>query len=318
VAAPALAPLDSIGDNNSGLDRIEFVAQNEGFKLGAMLAVDLNNDNRLDIVYGGGESFQVQHGGVRMNMGQYSFAATQGLKRLYMSNFAAGDLNGDGFMDLVQAGWDFWGCYNAVLLNDGQGTLSQQPLTTAKNTSPACGIADIDNNGLPDYFFVGNGQDNSFYLQRHDRTFAEATARLNLPGGFSDPNMVYADFNNDQSIDIILILQNTSLVFTLAHQSVAHSHGTSLTSGTGKNVIVKQIDQFDLRTGFLTCKQSLFYQNFAVSVVASCHDSHYLHTLPPEKPLCCRRIDDSCCRCVCLTDRCRRTYLQMKPSTVTD
>ena len=224
VAAPALAPLDSIGDDNSGLDRIEFVAQNEGFKLGTMLAVDLNNDNRLDIVYGGGESFQVQHGGVRMNMGQYSFAATQGLKRLYMSNFAAGDLNGDGFMDLVQAGWDFWGCYNAVLLNDGKGSLSQQPLTTSKNTSPACGIADIDNNGLPDYFFVGNGQDNSFYLQRHDRTFAEAASRLSLPGGFSDPNMVYADFNNDQSIDIILLSNRDGGVYTRLF----------LNNGTGK------------------------------------------------------------------------------------
>ena len=211
---PNYAPVDSIGKDNSGKERIEYVAQNEGFKMGNAIAVDLNNDNRLDIVYGGGESFQVQHGGVRINTGNYSFAATQGLKRLNMNNFAAGDLNGDGYMDIVQAGWDFYDNYNAVLYNDGDGRLTQKQLLTNSNTSPACGIADVNNDGLTDFFFVGNGRSNSFYLQKRDRTFNNAVSRLSLPDGMSNPNIVFADFNNDGNVDICVLSSKTGGVFT--------------------------------------------------------------------------------------------------------
>lgn len=214
VPVISYAPLDSIGDDNNDKDEIDFVAQNEGFRIGGVLAVDLNNDGLKDIVYGGGESFQVQHGGVRMNMGNYSFAATQGLRRLFMCNFAAGDLDGDGFTDLVQAGKDFWDCYNAILTNDGKGKLTEKRLSTTKNTSTACGIADVNNDGLADIFFIGNGTDNSFYLQRQRRSFGASTAPLSLPGGFNDPSMVYADFNNDQSVDICIASNTTNGVFT--------------------------------------------------------------------------------------------------------
>ena len=214
VTAPNYAPADSIGRDNSDKERIEYVAQNEGFKLGNAIAVDLNNDNHLDIVYGGGESNQVQHGGVRINMGNYDFAATQGIRRLNMSNFAAGDLNGDGYMDIVQAGWDFYDCYNGVWMNNGDGRLTEKRMATGKKTSPACGIADVNNDGLSDYFFVGNGTDNSFYLQRNNHTFGDAVSLLNLPGGLSDPSIIYADFNNDQSVDICVISKKTDGVFT--------------------------------------------------------------------------------------------------------
>lgn len=214
VHPPVMVPADSVGKDNSQKDIIEYVAQNEGFKMGNAIAVDLNNDNRLDIVYGGGESFQVQHGGVRINTGNYSFAATQGLKRLNMNNFSAGDLNGDGYMDIVQAGWDFYGNYNAVLYNNGDGRLTQQQLTTSGSTSPACGIADVNNDGLTDFFFVGNGRSNSFYLQKRDRSFNNPVSRLSLPDGMSNPNIVFADFNNDGNVDICVLSSKTGGVFT--------------------------------------------------------------------------------------------------------
>lgn len=207
------APLDSIAEGNED-EEIDYIADEEGFKLGTAIAVDLNNDNLKDIVYGGGENFQFTQGGVRINKGDYAFVGTQGIKNLYMNNLAAGDLNGDGYMDLVQAGWDFWDSYNAVLLNDGNGKLTAQRISTGKNTSPACGIADINNDGYSDYFFIGNGKDNSFFLQQADRSFSGPESLLALPGGFSDPNMIYADFNNDRNIDICLLSNKDGGVYT--------------------------------------------------------------------------------------------------------
>lgn len=213
VIHPKYTPYDSIGDIGSTPDIIDYVSKSDGFKLGTARAVDLNNDGLLDIVFSGGESFQVQHGGVRINMGNYHFAATQGLHRLFMGNFDAGDLNGDGNVDVVQSGWDFWSSYNAILLNDGTGNLSESVLKSS-DTAPACGITDINCDGLPDYFFVGNGSANSFYIQNTDRTFGASKSLLKLPGGFSDPNVVYADFNNDGYVDLVVLSNKTGGVFT--------------------------------------------------------------------------------------------------------
>ncbi|MCM1505409.1 MAG: FG-GAP-like repeat-containing protein [Muribaculum sp.] len=216
---------------HSAEDVSDYIAPGEGFKLGTAKAVDLNGDGKLDIVFSGGESFQVQHGGVRINRNGRRFTATQGLKRVFMGNFAAGDLNGDGAVDLVQAGWDFWSCYNAVLMNDGKGHLTEHQIKNAPETSPACGIADINNDGRPDYFFIGNGKANRFYIQNPDGTFREGVEKLPLPGGFSDPNIIYADFNNDSAVDICILSNKTGGVFTEIFYNDGHGNFTQGNSG---------------------------------------------------------------------------------------
>lgn len=215
VKHPAYAPVDSIVELlPRTADMIEYVAPGSGYKLGNALAVDLDNDNLQDIVFTGGEDTQTIEGGVRLNRGGYNFTASQPIKKLFMGNLDAGDLDGDGNIDLVQAGWDFWTSYNAVLMNDGKGHLTIRDLTTSRQTSPACAIADINNDGLPDIFFIGNNKEQSFYLQQPDRTFGDSADILTLPGGFSDPNIIYADFNNDRNIDICILSNATGGVYT--------------------------------------------------------------------------------------------------------
>lgn len=219
------APVDSIGDKvNVERDQIDYISQNDGFKLGDAIAVDLNNDNKRDIVYSGGESYQVRVGGVRFNTGNYGFAATQSLSNANFGNFAAGDLNGDGYIDLVQAGFDFWDSYNAVLMNDGKGKLVAEELPSGKSTSPACGIADINNDGLPDYFFIGNGSRNVFYMQTASRKEFKKETKLALPSGMQEPHVMYADLDNNQSVDLCLLTDKEGGVYTRVHYN----------DGTGK------------------------------------------------------------------------------------
>lgn len=213
VVHPRHTPADSIAELLSQPDIIDYVSPSDGFKMGTAKVIDLNNDGMLDIVYSGGESNQVQHGGVRINMGDYNFAATQGLKRLWMGNFDAGDIDGDGNTDLIQSGWDFWTSYNAILTNDGHGNLTETVLKSS-DSAPACAITDVNNDGLVDLIFIGNGTNQAFHIQCPDRTFDEPKALLKLPGGFSDPNMVYGDFNNDGSVDLVLLSNKNGGVYT--------------------------------------------------------------------------------------------------------
>ncbi len=191
VTVPTYAPVDSIGDKvNADRDQIDYISQNDGFKLGDAVAVDLNNDNLRDIVYSGGEGNQTRVGGVRINTGNYGFVATQTITNATLCNLAAGDLNGDGHIDLVQSGFDFWDAYNAVLMNDGSGKLVAEDLSDGSSVAPACGIADINNDALPDYFFIGNGSRNTFYTQKTARDGYDKKSKLTLPGGFNEPTIM--------------------------------------------------------------------------------------------------------------------------------
>ncbi|MBR4846416.1 MAG: VCBS repeat-containing protein, partial [Bacteroidaceae bacterium] len=232
VTKPTYAPIDSIGDKvNAERDQIDYIAQNEGFKLGNAIAVDLNNDNLRDIIYCGGESYQVHVGGVRMNTGNYGFAATQTLTHATFGNFAAGDLNGDGYIDLIQSGYDFWNAYNAVLMNDGKGKLVTQEVSRERSTSPACGITDINNDGLSDYFFIGSGSRNVFYTQRTSRDGFQKATKLQLPAGFSEPHLMYADFDNNQSVDLCLLSDKEGGVYTRMHYNDGYGNFTEKSIG---------------------------------------------------------------------------------------
>lgn len=218
VSMPTYAPVDSIGDKvNADCDQIDYISQNDGFKLGDAVAVDLNNDNLRDIVYSGGEGNQTRVGGVRINTGNYGFVATQTITNATLCNLAAGDLNGDGHIDLVQSGFDFWDAYNAVLMNDGSGKLVAENLSDGSSVAPACGIADINNDALPDYFFIGNGSRNAFYTQKTARDGYDKKSKLTLPSGFNEPNIMYADFDNSQSVDICLLSDKSGGVYTRVH-----------------------------------------------------------------------------------------------------
>lgn len=218
VTEPTYAPVDSIGDKvNANRDQIDYISQNDGFKLGDVVAVDLNNDNLRDIVYSGGEGNQVRVGGVRINTGNYGFAATQAITNATLCNLAAGDLNGDGHIDLVQSGFDFWDAYNGVLMNDGSGKLVAEELSDGSSVAPACGIADINNDALPDYFFIGNGSRNTFYTQKTARDGYYKKTKLLLPSGINEPNIMYADFDNSQSVDLCLLSDKSDGVYTRIH-----------------------------------------------------------------------------------------------------
>ena len=170
-----------------------------------LVVVDLNGDGHLDIVAANGGWMAAEPNRVFSNDGQGRFHFVTDLPGGAYASFsvAAGDIDGDGDLDLVVA--------NAVvpdvlLRNDGgvftdvSARLTFNPAETTWN----CLIADIDHDGRNDVLLGGSGR-----VSLHHN---EGGGRLRLMGGEELPSarvgnvrsLVVADFDGDGDDDLFL------------------------------------------------------------------------------------------------------------------
>ena len=115
-----------------------------------------------------------------------------------------GDIDGDGYLDVIYGGNSIAEAGKGIVLNDGTGIFTRTPLDVTAATS-SCGFADLDNNGLLDYYVIGNGTANTgaIFFQNTDGTFTKDQSSftgLNL----NDADISTVDFNNDGFIDLFI------------------------------------------------------------------------------------------------------------------
>jgi hypothetical protein len=172
---------------------------------------------------------------------QFRYLARHGLQRDADPTFkiAAGDVNGDGAMDIVCAnmGSTMPGTQNRLYLNDGVGNLTDVTAThlpAAVDWTGAVELGDIDGDGDLDIFF-GNAaaQGSRLYLNDGTGRFTDVTAAR----GIATTRTVYAaamaDVDFDRDLDIIardyLFLNDGRGFFT--DVSATHLPGTTAAWG---------------------------------------------------------------------------------------
>lgn len=168
---------------------------------------DINSDGKLDVIYNGvdfRDGKQYPYGEILINNGNGNFThKVNAVLTGHLTHYEFGDIDGDGDLDIIYNGTPAEGLISGeeagIGINDGMGNFTKAdptlyPILTTAYVS--CGFADFDNNGLLDYYFSGNGENNSaIYYQQTDGSFVKNELFANR--NFVDPQVTVVDINND-------------------------------------------------------------------------------------------------------------------------
>ena len=160
-----------------------------------MVAVDVNNDGKVDLVASGDPVSILKGNGD----GTFQVAQTApgGI------NVALGDLNGDGFADLVVGN----GKNVIVSFNQGNGAFGAGTIYKMQQPTRGITVQDVNGDGLRDIGVLTlasnqNSGNVSVLINRGSGTFARAMdSKVN---GFVARNLRFADFNGDGKLDVAL------------------------------------------------------------------------------------------------------------------
>lgn len=190
---------------------------------------DLNGDGILD-VFGGNHDLQVLYGNGNGTFKAPATVFNPGANQIF--KYQAGDVNGDGKVDIVAANYGTGGYINVVLGN-GNGTFKSALTTGLTNSgasgSPFTNLIDINSDGKLDvvtsqadgiYFYVGNG----------DGTFKAGISRSF--GVSADPGQTaFADFNKDGVLDLLAADWTTNKFFVFNGNPIAGGGASGGSSG---------------------------------------------------------------------------------------
>ena len=148
-----------LGDGTGSFGVATSYSTESSFSQSVALA-DLNGDNILDLVTGGGSDGGDGFATVRLGDGTGSFGsavsfATEGQ---YTHDLALEDLNSDGFIDLITTGRDDSNVgYATVRLGDGSGSFGgSTSFSTQTGGSAALQLGDVNGDGLLDLLTAGH------------------------------------------------------------------------------------------------------------------------------------------------------------------
>ena len=221
-----------------------------GIKSHKLSKTDVNNDGLADyIALGVDESIQGNYTGnfsvlISKPNGTFDVNNIPNPNRYWFHNGAAGDLNGDGNVDVISASFVWWG--------DGRGNFSKKENSNLESytTSPLVyEILDINKDGWNDLLLRGPFQNTTIVLNDNG-IFNSNNKKIILPNveykAVQDLEII--DFDGDGDLDILELAQlggNPATTTFDAKYSVSHItiyYNTNLTFTADENLLSESID----------------------------------------------------------------------------
>ncbi|CAF4283341.1 unnamed protein product [Adineta steineri] len=176
------------------------LTKDTGNFISSVMTADLNNDNKIDIVFIQ-ESYDFVS--ILFNLGNNKFTD----KKLYqvehwLQSLATGDINNDGYVDIIVGQRDFT---IAILWNDGYGIFNDiwyLPTDHFASTIYSIAVADMNNDGKCDIIITCSiFIDLGIFYNKGNKIFSDV---IRHPAGNQPMSLTVADLNDDNKLEIIV------------------------------------------------------------------------------------------------------------------
>jgi hypothetical protein len=164
-----------------------------------------------------------------------------------LTHIEYGDIDGDGDLDVIFQGTQALGINSdqsvCIALNDGTGvfTLADPAKYPTIKMNGSCGFADFNNDGLLDYYIVGNTSNGvrnaAIFFQQPDRSFVRDDSSF-AAYDFVDPQVSVVDFNNDGYMDLFVTAWKNAPLAT--GEAAGRFCATFINDGYGKFTVYPQ------------------------------------------------------------------------------
>lgn len=183
-----------------------------GLGKSAAVWADFNNDGVLDVAITGINSAGSKEAGLYLNNNDGTFTNSGlGLVPVSDGSLAAGDINNDGYVDLLLTGTDSDNNKITRLYKNSNGILTSLSLALPGVSFGTVHLSDMNNDGLTDIVLNGMNDLNERVTQVYQNQGADNFDFLTTPFiGTSHGSVVIGDFNNDSYQDLIVTGLNNS------------------------------------------------------------------------------------------------------------